>query len=38
MRSNQIAPTSPAAHGSGSLLLATGLTFVSFILVPDIEA
>jgi len=38
MSSKQIATINHAASGSGSLLLATGLTFASLILVPAVAA
>ena len=38
MSSKQIARVNETAHGSGSLLLATGLTFASLILVPAVAA
>jgi hypothetical protein len=38
MSSKQIALRNPAAPSSRSLLLATGLTFASLILVPAVAA
>jgi hypothetical protein len=38
MSGKQIAPVRDASEGSASLLLATGLTFASLILVPAVAA
>jgi len=38
MNGKQIVPTTQAANSSVSLLVATGLTFASLILVPAVAA